>query len=203
MVRMIRPGQVPLIDLENPPHWTETEWFRDRENTSHIDEPFHRGRLLKAGELVVSAVQKYGSSSLVDIGCGDGGLLRHLKPKLPAVQMRGYDAALPSIAASKLNDVDVFYRNLLEGDLPDADLAVCTEFLEHLVDPHSFVQRMSEVYHVVVASSPFTETIEHHYPLHTWAFDTAGYTAMFQDAGYVMREIELVDMFQVLLLVRG
>ncbi len=181
---MIRPGQTPLIDLENPPDWTRPEWFTDCPNEPHIDTPLHRGRLLLASEMVHEAVESRAplGTSVVDIGAGDGGLLEtliDLKYRY-GTNSWGYDLAEPSEARW-------------------GDLCIATEFLEHMVDPHGTVAYIAKRSPWLVASSPFTETLDAHYPLHTWAFTLEGYKALLEDAGYTVLRQETVDMFQVLL----
>jgi len=203
-VAVIRPGQTPLIDLENPPDWTRPEWFTDCPNEPHIDTPLHRGRLLLASEMVHDAVENAEVSidSVVDIGAGDGGLLETLEDLEVewGTQLWGYDLALPSVEyAQKVRHVQVAAMNVFSEEARWGDLCVATEFIEHMVDPHGTVEYIAERSRWIVASSPFTETLDAHYPLHTWAFTLDGYKALLEDAGYTVIRQETVDMFQVLL----
>jgi hypothetical protein len=77
--------------------------------------------------------------------------------------------------------------------------AVATEFLEHLADPHGFVRTLPGCYQWVVASSPAFETASSHYAFHTWAWDTDGYRALFERAGFDVLRHEIAGEFQVLL----
>lgn len=203
---VLRPGQTPLIDLENPPDWTLPEWFTDCPNEPHIDTPLHHGRLMLASEMVHDIVDNLSipvmADTVVDIGAGDGGLLETLEDLTAewGTECWGYDLALPSVQyAQDIRHVNVTAVNVFSDEARWGDVCVATEFIEHMVDPHGTVEYIAERSPWVVASSPFTETIDAHYPLHTWAFTLEGYKALFEDAGYVVIRQETIDMFQVLL----
>lgn len=85
------------------------------------------------------------SASILEIGCGDGWLLRELKG-------RGYTDALgidPSRAASK-ESCDWLLSGYFPDDLPAGqrkrrrDLVVCRHVLEHIESPGPFVKAMAE-----------------------------------------------------------
>lgn len=201
LIGPIKEGQTPLIDLEDPPDWTRPEWFHDCPNEPHIDTPLHRGRLLLAVELAMEAITKYDLQRVADFGAGDGGLLEQLKLRFSGLDFWGYDLAQPSIDyAKKKRGIDIENRDVISTEPTWPELMITTEFLEHLVDPFTFLRRAREAdVQCVVASSPFTETLENHYPLHTWAFDLAGYAELLEDAGFGIEKQKTVDMFQVCL----
>lgn len=200
----LKPGQVPLIDLDNPPDWTRPEWFLDCPNEPHIDTPFHHGRLMMASQAATIAIMSDSKvKTVADFGAGDGGLLETLKG-FTEVDMWGYDLSRPSIDyAFHHRGINIERRDVINTEPEWPDLAIVTEFLEHLVDPFTFVRRAAEHCGWIVASSPFTETLEHHYPLHCWAFDLAGYRALLEDAGFEVVSLNTVDMFQVVLAVKA
>lgn len=185
-----------LFEAGTVPECATPEWYATRDRANHIGEPVHRGRLLRAAEYVRTAVRAYGMRSIVDLGCGDGGLLSILGLDVPAW---GYDLQPSNVAAGMDRGVDVRLGDAIGGQIQWGELAIATEVIEHLVKPHEFVRRIRSMADMVVASSPAVETNLRHYEHHLWAWDPDGYRRMFQRAGWVIEAHELVGPFQVLL----
>lgn len=193
-----------LFPEGSTPAWTTPTWYEDRPRAPHLEEGAHRDRLLLAGDMVRDAVDRFGVRSVVDLGCGDGGLLSLLQGLSfeRDVPMWGYDLQRTNVNPAVLErDVDVRYGDAVHGKVEWGDLAVCTEFLEHLVTPHDFLGWVYSHSRVLVASSPFTETGQSHYEFHTWAWDMPGYRALVEHAGYEVIRHETASMFQVILAV--
>jgi 2-polyprenyl-3-methyl-5-hydroxy-6-metoxy-1,4-benzoquinol methylase len=195
-----------LFPAGTVPEWTTAEWYAGRDTAPHIDQPAHRGRLELARDFALDATTTYGCESVVDLGCGDGGLLSLIAERNTDAVLWGYDLQQSNVDAahSTRGVADVFYGDVVND--PDsvewADCAIATEMLEHLLDPHGFVQRVAENSRVVVASSPYTESDQAHYEFHTWAWDLDGYRALISHAGFQVVRHQTVDMFQVVMGVR-
>jgi methyltransferase family protein len=175
------------------PEYTTPDWYSGREHAPHLEQRGHRERLMfTAGQIARAAMT--GMRSLVDLGAGDGGLLSLLGP---AIKAWGYDLQPSNIAAAKERHVDVRYGDVLLDDIEWADMAVCTEMFEHLLDPHGFARRIREHAKVLVCSSPRLETADEHYPFHTYAWDLLGYRSMLEQAGWRVRHQHAVGGFQV------
>lgn len=167
------------------PEYTTPEWYAGRETAPHLEQPGHRERLLATAEIVMS----YHPATVVDLGAGDGGLLSILQAQ--GITCWGYDLQQTNVdVAVNQRGVDVrlfdVVKNVDELE-PSYDVMVCTEMLEHLIDPHGFVRALSgKALGVLVASSPWHETPDNHYEFHTWAWDVDGYRAMFENAGFIV-----------------
>jgi hypothetical protein len=59
-----------------------------------------------------------------------------------------------------------------------ADMAVLTEVLEHLADPHGVVDMVADHCRLIVASSPWGERPGSSIPEHIWGWDEDGYRAL-------------------------
>jgi hypothetical protein len=188
-----------LFDEGTVPECTTAEWYADRESAPHLDQGLHRGRLQATARLVAQAAMAYGLRDVVDLGAGDGGLLSLLGR---ALRGWGYDLCPANVEAAKARGVDVRLGDVLTGPMQWGGIAVATEMLEHLVDPHGFVKTVFENARVLIASSPWNETPENHYEFHTWAWDMDGYRALLEQAGWAVRHHERVSMFQVVMAVR-
>jgi hypothetical protein len=57
--------------------------------------------------------------------------------------------------------------------------------LEHLEDPHAFVRKVYDAgTEFMIASSPHSETEQHHEWNHAWAWDRDGYRELIAQAGF-------------------
>lgn len=175
---------------DDVPEYATAEWYAERERAPHLEQEPHRARLLLSARMIADT----SPSSVVDLGCGDGGLLSLLT--CPAW---GYDLQPSNVAGGKERGVDVRYGDFLTQEIQWGELAVTTEVLEHLPDPHFAVSRISEDCRWLVASSPVNETDESHYAFHLWAWDQAGYAALLSENGWKVRAHELAGQFQVIL----
>lgn len=188
-----------LFDEGTVPEYTCPQWYATREHAPHLEQKEHRARLMASATLVAQAAFQSGLSTVVDLGSGDGGLLSLLGPTLTGW---GYDLQPENLAAAKERGVDVRYGDVVSDDIEWGQIAVCTEMLEHLVDPHAFVRKVFEHVQVLVCSSPRLENASSHYEFHTWAWDEQGYRNLLEQAGFVVKRQQRVFGFQVLLAMR-
>lgn len=175
------------------------EWYEDRDAAHHLEQPGHRERLLSAHQFVLDAIEM-GAETVVDLGCGDGGMLSLLKES--NIKSWGYDLAPKNIKyANEVREVDARYTDFNnDSTIEYADIAIMTEVLEHLEDPHGVVKALPSKY--LIASSPYHETDKNYYEFHLWAWDVMGYNNLLEDNGYRVLKTELIDGSQVLLGVR-
>lgn len=191
-------GEWRLFEAGTVPECTTADWYAGRDNAAHLEDAHHRPRLLASSRMVAQAAFSYGLTTVVDVGAGDGGLLSLLGPRLRGW---GYDLAPAAVAAARRRGVDVRLADVLSGPVEWGQIAVATEMLEHLVDPHGLVATIRGNCTAVVASSPFMERPGCHYEFHTWAWDMAGYAAMFRACGWRVVRHDPVGPFQVLMAV--
>ena len=186
------------------PEYTTAAWYAGREHAPHLEQVGHRDRLLHTASCVAQeAMGLLGRGkpvTLVDLGAGDGGLLSLLGP---GIRAWGYDLQPTNLEAAKHRRVDVRYGDVLTDEIEWGQIAVATEMLEHLLDPHGFVRKIAEHAQVLVCSSPRLETADEHYEFHTWAFDSVGYRALVEDNGWRVKRHTPVHGFQVLVAERA
>lgn len=161
------------------------EFHADRERAPHLEQPAHRNRLIQTAQLI----RQCAPYSVVDLGCGDGGLLSLITD----IDSWGYDFQ-PSNAEGwfrrsvKATQLDFIAHPEL---ITWGELVVVTEVLEHLADPHGLVKLISHNARYVVASSPHGETLEHHAEEHAWGWDMEGYQQMFNPDWVVVSHFKL------------
>lgn len=178
------------------PEYTTPEWYAGRLSAPHLEEPGHRERLFATADSVIHL----DPDTVVDLGAGDGGLLSLLRAA--GIKCWGYDLQQTNVTvATNSRHVDVAYSDIVNdfdsvnhGD----DVAVMTEMLEHLIDPHGFLAKVSQKYSRVVASSPWHETPDNHYEFHTWAWDMDGFKAMFEGVGFMVVKHYIVQGAQII-----
>ena len=162
------------------PEFARAEWYEDIESAHHLEEDHHRERLIAAVDFVKQAIS-LGGKSVVDLGCGDGGLLALLKDH--GIEAYGYDLMPKNIDyAVNIRGVDARYTDFNSNNIDYADIAIMTEVLEHMEDPHSVVKNLPSKF--IVASSPYNENDLHHYEFHLWAWNNAGYKRLIEQGGY-------------------
>lgn len=180
------------------PECTTAAWYEGRERAPHLEQPGQRERLIHTSRLAARLIADGGITSVVDLGCGDGGLLSLLAAAGLHAEMWGYDVSPAAVEGARERGVQAMQLDIVSGEPRWGDLAVCTEMLEHQVDPRGFLRRVAEHSNFVIASSPYTENDWNHYEFHTWAWDLPGYRMMFEDTGWHVMRQETVQSFQII-----
>lgn len=185
------------------PEWTTPAWYAQVVNTPMADQTDHGPRVQAAADMVSALAVEVAARTVVDVGAGDGGLLQRLH--LPdGCKAWGYDLQPDSIKYAREHrpGVDVRYGDVLQPGtvswgMPPT-IVVCTEMLEHLLDPRAFLRRIDPSVEYGVFSSPYLETGDNHYEYHVWAWDLDGYRALLADCGWtVTDQVTVSPMFQV------
>ena len=162
-----------------------------RERAPHLEQSMHSGRLTKTAQVI----RQLSPQSVVDLGCGDGGLLSLIKD----IPSWGYDFQPSNVDGWAQRGVTAQQLDFMAH--PEAinwgELVVVTEVLEHLADPHGLVKLISHNAKYIVASSPYDETLSQHADEHAWGWDMQGYQEMFNPDWILLSHFK-VDWCQIL-----
>lgn len=99
--------------------------------------------------LIIEAIESSGAPTrLLDIGSGQGDLLSELTARWPGASLAGMELseegiriATTKVPEARFWSVDLTHETALPDELEDwADVAVCSEVLEHVDDPVSFLR---------------------------------------------------------------
>lgn len=173
----------------NDSEFATAKWYEDRQAAHHLEEQGHNRRLHVAAQFVKQAVF-LGAESAVDLGCGDGGLLYLIKDL--GIKSWGYDLMPTNVDYGRdARGVDVRYTDFNSDDIEYGDIAIMTETLEHMIDPHTVVRELPSKF--LIASSPYNENDVNHYEFHLWAWDSEGYDALITQGGYKILGKQMVD----------
>ena len=88
-------------------------------------------------------------TTLLDVGCGEGYVLRHLRPSIPGLQAQGIDGDRRALGQARAASPEAV---LWQGDaalLPfrdrSFDMVTCIEVLEHLREPWQAMAELARV----------------------------------------------------------
>ncbi len=97
---------------------------------------------------VVALVRSAGARNIHEVGCGEGELAHIIaQAGISTVKGTDFSGAMIELAASKFRDIEFRQRSIydLRADQDAADLVVCCEVLEHLVDPRRALERLASI----------------------------------------------------------
>lgn len=177
--------------LDRSKNFLDLKYHEFRESADHINQNFHRDRLLFSKEMIFDLKNKFDIKNVCDLGCGNGGLLKELDFK----DYIGFDITPANIQYGKnlynlsniflfnfIDEIDIYQNKYDElkfkQNLLKKDLYIMTETLEHLEDPHGMLKKVSQLCKYAHFSVPSNETIHNSYELHIWVWDTEGFSNM-------------------------
>ena len=151
--------ELRFFDAGTIPEYSTREWHAGRDRAMHLEQPEHQPRLFKARDYVLEVAAKMLRCRVSDFGAGDGGLLSLIAGSDKVAECWGYDFTPANVAGALERGVTVDLADFVASPVQFGDVAVLTEVLEHMADPHEFLRRAhgNDVF-ALVASSPADET---------------------------------------------
>ena len=101
-------------------------------------------------ERSIELIRSQGARSVIDVGCGSGFFLDHLRNAMPSVKAMGIEinAAAADAARSRGHRVEILdwvKDDFAIVDLPKADIVVCHQVLEHIKNPLRLLQAIQSM----------------------------------------------------------
>lgn len=139
----------------------------------HTRWPDHIQRVEFTVEFVRGIAAEFGCRSIADLSCGDGAVVFrsgleewHMGDMVPGPHC-GYHGPIE----------ETIHR------IPDVDLFVLSETLEHVDDPVSLLRDIRSKARTLVLSTPYGETDDGN-PEHYWGWDLDGIEELLESAGW-------------------
>ena len=111
--------------------------------------PVKNHLLNKFNETFIEFVKKTSPNTILDVGCGEGFMIRNIKDILPSCNIIGIDISNNALAMAKKKcpDVDLRIGNATELQFEDEsfDLVICSEVLEHIKTPEVTLSELCRV----------------------------------------------------------
>jgi SAM-dependent methyltransferase len=139
---------------------------------------------------------------VLDIGCGDGHLLRQIGDAYPhALRLEGVELSGDAVLAARANGITVYPGQIEEVELPERafDLIIMNQLIEHVRDPVEVLQRVARALapggHLFI-ETPNVDSLDarlfrrrywggYHLPRHFHLFGTAALARLVERAGLV------------------
>lgn len=174
-----------LFDEGTVPEFTTEAFFEAHPWIEPAHQIGHAERTQMVVEVIDDMCEFELVDSFLDLGCGDGSLLRMIREMRPNVKLRGITASFDDVMHATAYGLDVVQGNFLTDTFGWEQVTIMTEVLEHLYDPRGFLNRIGSEF--LVASSPSAETDLWHYEHHAWAWDIDGYVQLLEETGWRVR----------------
>lgn len=84
-------------------------------------------------------------ASVLDVGCGTGGFLSHLREVRPHCRAQGVDISPRAVAVAVERGHDAFVADLVVDDIPGRyDVITCFETIEHIAEAEVVLQKIRD-----------------------------------------------------------
>lgn len=143
----------------------------------------HHLRVEMTISLASWTARQFSCTSIADLSCGDGTIVKCLAPTLPSSSVRA------PFSSVHLGDFAPGYQytgpiEKTIHQVPNVDMFICSETVEHLDDPDTVLWEIGQVAETLIVSTPIGETTDVRNPEHYWGWDVDDVTAMLENAGW-------------------
>lgn len=132
--------------LEEVWYQVPADYYQNGVKTNYLQKRWHDGKIKVVMALLNSSRVP---ATILDVGSASGWFLSELKKHFPESACTGVDIYEPAIAYAKKHYKDIEFRVGDAHKLPfrsaTFDLVICTEVLEHVVEPESVVSELARV----------------------------------------------------------
>jgi SAM-dependent methyltransferase len=207
--------------MSEPVRSSQDDW--DAHWASYADSAESNPAQLMRQDLIVQLLCEAAGSSdarVFDIGSGQGDLLRQLRPLRPEAKLLGAELSARGVAISQRKvpeatfiAADIYQPPAILDDFAGwATHAICSEVLEHVENPVSFLKRARkylapEAMLIVTVPGGPVSAFDRHIG-HRQHFDRHKIRAILEQAGYAVEQVYLAgfpffNLYRLLVIARG
>lgn len=132
-------------ELEEVWHQVPADYYQKGVATNRLQRLWHIGKL----SAVISLTNNLNPKSILDVGSASGWFLSEIKKRFKDASCTGVDVYEPAIELARKLYPKITFQVCDAHTLPfpakSFDLVVCTEVLEHVVDPEKVVSEIKRV----------------------------------------------------------
>lgn len=132
-------------ELENIWHQVPPDYYQQGVKTNFLQRRWHNGKV----DVVVDLIGDKIFDSILDVGSASGWFLSEIKKRNPTASCTGVDVYAPAIEYANKHYQDIIFKVADAHKLPfkqaSFDLVICTEVLEHVVNPEQVVSEIERV----------------------------------------------------------
>jgi methionine biosynthesis protein MetW len=134
-------GKYPVSKLSGDKVDYDQYWSKRRSGTQAVLSRWQKHRADIILEMIGSG------SSVMDLGCGDGAVLKYLREK-GGIEGVGVDISDKVLAQAKEIGITAIKKDITDlnglDDLPEVDYILGLEIIEHMPNPEEFIFRIKE-----------------------------------------------------------
>lgn len=154
----------------------------------------------RTAKSIASSIPKDGT--LMEIGCGNGHLLRRVAAERPDVKLKGVD--IEKVEITGLSGFTFYHGQFEDVEIPvgSIDLIYCSNLIEHVPDPLRFLRKAHSVLKtggVIHGVTPDHLSLDrlvfgrywagYHYPRHTFIFNHRNIKMLLEKAGFIVARV--------------
>lgn len=135
--------------------------YEDKYNTKNPISRFLMNRFLKSFEkLLIEAKKNKNISSICEIGCGEGELLKIIRKHFPTAKIYASDLSKNEVEKAKINckdlNIEFSVQNAqgLKYKNKQFDLLIACEVLEHIPYPNKAIEEIKRLSDLAIISTP-------------------------------------------------
>lgn len=145
------------FDMKDTQELQEAEYSFPYHYLPYYDTSFHLTRVWKWGiqyiatiRLLIDEISKISFSSFIDVGCGDGRLVKEIHEHFQESKVYGIDTSKNAVNLAKALNPKIDFQAIDIGEfspLEQYDIASCVEVIEHIPPDElgTFIKRLSYV----------------------------------------------------------
>lgn len=132
-------------DLEDIWHQVPPDYYQEGIAHNPLQRMWHTGKL----QAVIELIRDISPKRILDVGSASGWFLSELAKQYPDSAGEGVDVYEPAIAYAKKHYPRISFRKADAHKLPfkdeSFDLVICTEVLEHVINPQGVIAEIKRV----------------------------------------------------------